>query len=332
MKKFPRILICIGTRPEAIKLLSIIKNIPNIKTLFTGQHTTLVDSFGIKFDYRLKIDGTNKNRLNDITCSILKYNDIFNKFDYVIIQGDTSSVMSIALTCFHNKVKIIHLEAGLRTNNKYDPWPEELNRQVVSRIADIHLCPTKNNKNNLLKENIFKNIFVVGNTGLDNINKEGCIYGNKVLITMHRRENHENLHLWFSTLSKIAKKYSDLEFIFPLHPNPKVQKHKHLLKNISVIKPVSHEECIALVKECRLIISDSGGLAEESSYLNKKIIICRDSTERQECLNIHGFLCTSPNKLEKIFNDIYNDYEIDAPCLFGDGRSWIRIKKILENL
>jgi len=330
MKKFPKILICIGCRPAEIKVRSLVAHLPNVKTLFTGQQSDLVKD--TNFDYKLKIDGINENRLNDIVCSILKHNNILKGFDYVLCQGDTCTTFSICLSAFHNKVKVIHLEAGLRTHDIQSPFPEEGYRCMISRLATINLSPTKKNMQNLLREKVPGKCYVVGNTGLDNINKEGCVYGNKVLITMHRRENHNLMHLWFTVLSNIAKKYSDLEFIIPLHPNPNIQKHKHLLKNINVIDPITHEDCIKLMKECRFIISDSGGIIEESSFLNKKMIVCRTSTERPESLGVHSFLCPSPNQLEKMVDEVYDDYEVNAKCPFGQGNSWKLIKKILENL
>ena len=194
-----KILICFGTRPEYIKVKSLIENLPNVKTCFTGQHKDLLK--GINVDYELSMDkDLSKNRLNNIFSNIFRHNDIFDDIDYVIVQGDTSSACAIALSSFNHEKKIIHLEAGLRSENLKDPYPEEMNRQVISRLADIHLCPTEFNKENLIKENVSGEIHVVGNTGLDNISKEGCEYNNKVLITMHRRDNHHNMNKWFEDL------------------------------------------------------------------------------------------------------------------------------------
>lgn len=337
-KKSLLILICFGTRPEYIKVKSLIENIPNVKTLFTGQHENLIKN--INFDHKLCIKKTSirGNRLNDIINSILCYDNIFNDIEYVIVQGDTSSAMAIALSAYNNGKKIIHLEAGLRTNNIYNPYPEELNRQIISRIASIHLCPTEQNRDNLLKENVFGDIYVTGNTGLDNIDKKGCSYGNKVLITMHRRDNHNIMDKWFNEISKIASKYTDLEFIIPLHPNPNVQKHKHLLKGIKIIQPLEHKELIDLLKECKFIISDSGGLQEEASFLNKKIIVCRKTCERPETLeqnyinnqnNNHSILCSEPKKLGNIVNNVNINYKINKSCPYGDGNAFKKIKKIL---
>ncbi len=324
-----KILICFGTRPEYIKVKSLIENLPNIKTCFTGQHEDLLKN--IKVDYKLSMNKElSENRLNNIFSNIF-YFDIFNDidFDYVMVQGDTSTACAIALSAFNHGKKVIHLEAGLRSCNLKDPFPEEMNRQVISRLADIHLCPTEFNKENLLKENVSGEIYVVGNTGLDNISKEGCEYNNQVLITMHRRDNHYNMDKWFEELEKVANKYSDIEFIIPLHPNPNVKKHKHIFKKVKVVEPMNHNDLIKYVKKCKFVISDSGGLQEECSYLNKKIIVCRKSTERPESIGTHSFMCGEPELLEHLVDKINENYEVDKDCPYGNGKSWESIIKIL---
>lgn len=321
-----KILICFGTRPEYIKVKSLIDNLQNIKTCFTGQHNTLLNNINV--DYQLLIDDSIcDNRLNNIFINILKHSYIYENIDYVLVQGDTTTACAIALSAFHHNKKIIHLEAGLRSNNKNDPYPEEINRQIISKLADIHLCPTEYNKVNLLKENIRENIYVVGNTGLDNIDKSNCEYNNQVLITLHRRDNHEIMDKWFNEIEKIANKYDDIEFLIPLHPNPNVQKHKNIFKKVKVIDPMNHNEIIEYIKKCKYIISDSGGLQEECSYLNKKIIVCRKTTERPETIGINSILCDNPNKLQNLVEIINDNYKINEKCPYGDGDSW---KKIIE--
>ena len=324
------ILICFGTRPEYIKVKSLIENILDVKTCFTGQHKDLLQN--IVVDHKLTMNKElSENRLNNIFLNILSYN-IFDDIEYVLVQGDTSTACAVALSAFNHGKKIIHLEAGLRSGNLKDPYPEEINRQVISRLADIHLCPTEFNKENLLKENVSGDIYVVGNTGLDNISKEGCEYNNQVLITMHRRDNHHNMDKWFEELEKIANKYSDIEFMIPLHPNPNVQKHKHIFKKIKVVKPMTHNELIGYVKNCKFVISDSGGLQEECSYLNKKIIVCRKTTERPESIGIHSFMCNEPELLEGLVDKINENYEVDTECPYGNGKSWVKIIKAFENI
>lgn len=202
---------------------------------------------------------------------------------------------------------------------------------MISRITDIHLCPTEYNKQNLINEHVSGKIYVVGNTGLDNIDNSDCSYDNKVLITLHRRENHDIMNIWFKELEKLACIYKDVEFTIPIHSNPEIIKHKNIFKSVNVIKPLTHEEIIKYIKKCKLIISDSGGLQEECSYLNKKIIICRKNTERTETLGTNGILCYCPSMLQDIFSKVYLDYYINQDSPYKNGKSWIKIKEIIES-
>jgi UDP-N-acetylglucosamine 2-epimerase (non-hydrolysing) len=322
------LLICFGTRPEYIKVKSLINNLSNIKICFTGQHKDLLKD--IKVDYNLSMEeNISENRLNNIFANIFKYSYIFTDIEYVLVQGDTSTACAIAISAFNHGKKIIHLEAGLRSDNLKDPYPEEMNRQVISRLADIHLCPTEFNKKNLLKENVNGQIYVVGNTGLDNINKNDCSYDNKILITLHRRDNHDIINKWFEKLEEIANKYINIEFTIPIHPNPNIQKHKNIFKTVKVVNPLNHDELIEYIKKCKFVISDSGGLQEECSYLNKKIIVCRKTTERPESIGLHSFMCDTPSKLENLVDDIMFNYKVNSECPYGDGNSWKKINKIL---
>ena len=175
------------------------------------------------------------------------------------------------------------------------------------------------------------NVFVVGNTVLDNLlpYKNDCEYTNKVLITMHRRENHNNLNMWFNELNSIASENKHLEFILPLHPNPNVQKHKHLLTNINVVEPMSHKELIKLLVKCRIVITDSGGLQEECSFFNKKCLVCRETTERPEAVGVSSFIVSSPEKLKIIFNQHILDYMLNCKSPYGDGYASKKIASIL---
>jgi UDP-N-acetylglucosamine 2-epimerase (non-hydrolysing) len=325
------IIISYGTRPEYIKVKSLIDNlypVLHVKTLFTGQHTDLLsDAFA---NYHIDIANHSGNRLNDIITSILSANYIFSNIDYVLVQGDTTSALAVALSAFNHNIKVIHLEAGLRTYDTSDPYPEELNRQMISRIASVNLCPTNNNALNLIKEKVSGDVHVTGNTGLDNIDRSGITYQNKVLITLHRRDNHALMAEWFTELERLANMHPDTEFIIPIHPNPNVTKHKSIFKKVKVIDPIPHSDILNIIKECKFMISDSGGLQEEGSFLRKKIIICRKTTERPEVLEHYGELCTHPSQLEKIYNKFNNDYIVDKPCPFGDGNAWVKIKKIMK--
>jgi len=327
------ILISYGTRPEYIKVKSLIMNLNNVKTLFTGQHTTLIGEHSRT--YSIEITSMCENRLNDIICSILKHSYVFKDINYVLVQGDTTSALAVALSAFNHGVKVIHLEAGLRTHDINDPYPEEMNRQLISRIATINLCPTENNKQNLINEQSRGQIFVTGNTGLDNIDPSGCTYENIVIITMHRRDNIDLMHEWFTEINNIAGIYKDLKFVFPIHPSPAVRKHKHLLTNVDVIEPITHGEMIGLLKRCKFVISDSGSLGcEENAFLHKKAIVPRKKTERPETLGTTSFLCEKPSMLLPLVEKINNDYIVDSSivCPYGSGNSWKTIKEIFTKL
>ncbi len=178
---------------------------------------------------------------------------------------------------------------------------------------------------------------MVGNTGLDSLVewKSKCEYTNKVLITLHRRENHDIIDKWFSEINKLAKNNTDLEFILPLHPNPNVQKWKHLLTNVNVIDPLPHNELLELLVKSKLVISDSGGLQEECSFFNKKIVVCRETTERMESVNYTSFMCNSPDNLKYSFNFVNDKYYnkdvqgVTPKCPFGDGNAAEKILKVL---
>jgi UDP-N-acetylglucosamine 2-epimerase len=230
-------------------------------------------------------------------------------------------------------VKVIHLEAGLRTYDNNNPYPEEANRRMISAIADIHLCPTEHAKLNLISENITKNVFVVGNTVIDNLlpYKNKCEYTNKILVTMHRRENHHWIDKWFKKINELAEEYPQYEFTLPIHPNPMVQEYKHLLTKVNVINPLPYEEMLKLLVKTRLVITDSGGLQEECSFFNKKCLTCRIVTERPEAIGQSTFMVESPSVLKKIFDEHVDNYEIDYISPFGDGKSVKKIMNILKD-
>ena len=147
---------------------------------------------------------------------------------------------------------------------------------------------------------------------------------------MHRRENHYQMDQWFTEVNNLAKDNPNLEFILPIHPNPNVQKHRHLLTDINVVEPLSHPELLDILVKCKLVISDSGGLQEEGSFFNKKVIVCRETTERPEAIDTgHLYLCPSPNNLASKFGSIKDSHYIDANCPYGDGQSSIKIKSII---
>jgi UDP-N-acetylglucosamine 2-epimerase len=342
------ILLAYGTRPEWIKLKPIIeelkKNNCQHAILFTGQQVN-IGQFEYDWFFEIK-DGA--NRLDSIVGSIMnqawevfhnfcKYNTVTGKFvdAYVMIQGDTTSALAVALSAFHHGVKVIHLEAGLRTYDKENPYPEEINRKIISEIADIHLCPTTGNANNLYNEHIdINSVHVVGNTVIDNLlpYKDKCEYQNKILVTLHRRENLHWIDQWFTELERMAMYYPEYKFILPMHPNPNIQKHKDILKHVNVINSLSYEEMLELLVKCRLVITDSGGLQEESCFFNKKCLTCRIVTERPEAIGLSTFMVERPDLLMKRFEQHINDYKIDVECPFGDGHSAEKIIEILNGL
>jgi UDP-N-acetylglucosamine 2-epimerase len=350
------ILIVYGTRPEWIKIRPLISQfkLENKKyvSLFIGQHSTMPF---IEITNSLDIvEMKNVDRLSSINLQILeKFSEHLvgiehienEKITHILIQGDTTSALSVAMAAYYNKRKIIHLEAGLRTYDHSNPYPEEANRQLISRIADIHFCPTIDNLKNLENEKVGGKKYVVGNTGLDNllsIQKEIELeysmsnitqYNKEILVTLHRRENHELISEWFTTINNLAKKYSNYKFILPIHPNPNVQKHKDILTNVNIqiLEPLRHEKLIEYLLNSELIISDSGGLQEESSFFGKKMIVCRKTTERPEALGKTSFLCPTPNDLENLVDIHLNEYIANSSeCPFGDGHASEKIVKILQ--
>lgn len=324
-----KVLICFGTRPEWLKVKPIIKKLDNCQLLFTGQHKDLLE--GIKVDYRIEI-GDKTNRLDQIISDcLLQFPE--GNFDTVMVHGDTVSALACALAAFSRKKKIIHLEAGLRSHDLTQPYPEEGYRQMISRIADINLAPTSLSADNLKRENVSGKIYTVGNSVLDNLIKYKSLarYDNKVLVTLHRWENHSQMDLWFKAVNNLAKKYKDLEFIIPLHHNPNVQKHKELLTHLKVVPALPHKELIEIMSQSRLIITDSGGLQEEGTFFNKKIIVCRDVTERPEGIQTgHIHLCKDPSLLENLFLSLYNNYSINTDCPYGKGNTSILVNDILN--
>ena len=297
-------LICFGTRPELIKLIPLIKKFKEknieFKTLFSGQHENLIKDFYKYIDepnYIFQNIMEHGQSLNQLSSKILlQSNQLFidNKFSHVVVQGDTTTAYSLTLSAFHFQIPVIHLEAGLRTNNKYSPFPEEINRRLISQIASIHLCPTQKSIENLYNENIRKNVFLTGNTIVDmydyiqkNTNPDSfvknLIENNKkyYVVTLHRRENRgEKIRKMWEQLNQLSNKY---KFIYISHPS--LPESKEILnKNIILLKPQNYENMIHLVLNSSGIITDSGGLQEEAVCAMKKVLVCRDTTERPETI------------------------------------------------
>jgi len=330
------ILISFGTRPEYIKikpLLAAMNGVIDYKLLFTGQHEDLLKHIEGDNVERMSI-GESKNRLDAIVSSILSQerSPSFENVTHVLVQGDTTSAFAVALSGFHRKLRVIHLEAGLRTYDLKNPYPEEFNRQAISRLADLNLCPTEESAKNLKAELAPGEIHVVGNTVLDNLIDIKPQSENRVIVTMHRRENHHIMDRWFRALDNVAKENPELEFILPIHPNPHVYKHKSILRYVNVVEAMEYEKFINLLATSRLIITDSGGLQEESSFFRKKCIVCRKTTERVEGMGVFSTLCESPSELKNAFEWAHRDPTPDPsiPCPYGDGMASKKIVDLLQ--
>ena len=330
MKNNP-ILLCFGTRPEWLKIKPLIKLMDRseYKLVFTGQHPDLLKD--VEVDYKININ-TSDNRLDSIISDCMLQ---FPQGDFrgVLVQGDTGSAFGCALAGFNRQLKIYYLEAGLRSYNLHHPYPEEGYRQMIPRIPDVNFSPTQLSANNLIKEKVSGEIHVVGNSVLDNLKEFGeGTYENFVLVTLHRRENHHWMDEWFTQLNDLAKENPEIEFILPIHPNPNVQKWKHLLTHVNVIEPLEHTQLINTMRKCKLIISDSGGLQEEGSFFNKKVIVCRETTERPEGLHTgHLYLCKTPSNLKELFGKLIENSYICEPCPYGDGNTSEKIIDIFNN-
>lgn len=330
------LLISFGTRPEWIKIKPVVDAIEGkipFKILFTGQHTSLVEEY-LKDTFVVNEIGSGDNRLDSIVCSLLNKDKLFEGVSHVMVHGDTTSAFAVGLAAFHRNIPVIHLEAGLRTFDRQNPYPEEFNRTAISSLASIHLCPTQSAAENVISMvGADSQIFVTGNTVLDNLIGLSPEIENKVLVTMHRRENHKRIKEWFRIINDLAIENSELEFVLPLHPNPNVSKYRFQLKNVTVVDPLSYDECLDFIRTCKVIITDSGGIQEESSFLKKKCIVCRKTSERAEGVGTFAFMCPHPNMLKPAFDGIIQSGEfiVNEDCPYGDGKASERIVKVLNN-
>jgi UDP-N-acetylglucosamine 2-epimerase (non-hydrolysing) len=324
--------IVFGTRPEWIKIKPVVDKINGIipyRLICTGQHSSLIDQSITNYNVEyLTIQSDGKNRLDNIVASTLNNSEhILQGSTSVMVQGDTTSAFAVALAAFHRKVPIIHLEAGLRSWDINNPYPEEFNRIAISNMASLHLCPTIENKFNLASVSGEK--YVVGNTVLDSLVHILPSLEPFVLITLHRRENLSIIDKWFIALENLAMQNTNLTFIFPMHLNPEIQKHRTIFNNVQVIAPLSHAEFIDKLSRCSMVITDSGGIQEESAFLKKKSIVCRQTTERQEGEYLFSQLCHEPDMLQDIFDNTKIEL-LNEPCPYGDGKSSEKILMILR--
>lgn len=334
------LLIAFGTRPEWIKIKPVVDAIQGripYRLLFTGQHADIIDDSIKNYEYsEIKItNDLSPNRLDSVCCSIMSQIDQhLDGVSHVMVQGDTTTVFATALACFHRKIPVVHLEAGLRTWDTDNPYPEEFNRQATGSIADIHLCPTLDAAHNLIKEHRKPyRTYVVGNTVLDNLAGQKSEGEDTILVTLHRRENHDDIMEWFTEINSLASKNKEYKWILPIHPNPNVIKHKSILKDVEVCDPLSHDELISVLKRCKVVITDSGGIQEESAFFRKPCIVCRKTTEREEGIGDFSWLCKSPDELENLFEE-KKEYKINEllECPYGDGEASKKILKILKDV
>jgi UDP-N-acetylglucosamine 2-epimerase (non-hydrolysing) len=330
MKSNP-ILLCFGTRPEWLKIKPLIKLMDRseYKLLFTGQHVDLLKD--VEVDYQINMS-TTYNRLDSIISDCM-FQFPEGDFRGVLVQGDTGSAFGCALAAFNRQIRIYYLEAGLRSGDLKHPYPEEGYRQMIARIADVNFTPTELSAQNLKDEKVHGEIYVVGNSVLDNLVGFGeATMENIILITLHRRENHHWMDKWFEEIEKLATEYPHYTFVLPIHPNPNVKKHRGILKNVMVVEPLEHTHLINTLKKSNLIISDSGGLQEEGSFFNKKVIVCRKTTERPEGIGTgHLHLCYEPKELGELFGKLIENPYISEPCPYGDGYTSEKVLNILKD-
>lgn len=364
------IIFIFGTRPEIIKLAPVIlemKKYPqdyNVIICNTEQQKELSNQtlayFGLKADINLDCMRENQS-LSSVQARILTSLDkVFceNKIDATIVQGDTMTVLCGALTSFYHKIPVFHVEAGLRSYDIYEPFPEEVMRQMTSRVAQLHFAPTEVNKNALLKEDISAGkIHVVGNTVIDALfclsdevieqskkffeEKNIPIDDKLVLITAHRRENHgERIDRIIEAIKYLAEKYSDHTFVIPVHPNPNVKNkiHERLghFSNIHLLTPLDYPYLVYLMKHAKLILTDSGGIQEEAPSFACPTLVMRYETERKEGIEagVSKLVGADYDKIleesEKILSSTKDNTRLKAQNPYGDGTSSRKIEHIIR--
>jgi UDP-N-acetylglucosamine 2-epimerase (non-hydrolysing) len=325
------IAVVLGTRPEAIKMIPVInelRKIDSVKTvtISTGQHREMLmpilDKFRIGIDCEMDLMTPDQSLYGLSAAAIKSFEKVLSNCrpSLVLVQGDTTTAFLGALCAFYGKIPVGHVEAGLRTNNKYSPFPEEINRRLITQIADLNFAPTESNRQNLLNEGVKpQSIFVTGNTGIDmlllaleikntfefsNIDLTGK---RLVLVTTHRRESFgkamENI---FRALCDLAEKYPDIIIVYPLHLNPNVLAPAHKIldnvKNIHLTQPVDYFDFVNLMKRACLILTDSGGIQEEAPMLGTPVLVLRNETERTEAVSL-GNACIAGTSREKIVGE-----------------------------
>jgi len=364
-----KVLVVIGTRPEAIKMVSLIKTLEadlSVKVCVTGQHREMLDQvlgiFDIVPDYDLSIMRPGQD-LFDITTKVIlgiKQVLLLESPDLVLVHGDTTTGMAAAIAAFYLKIKVGHIEAGLRTNNLLSPFPEEFNRQIIGKIATCHFAPTHQAQNNLLSEGVKeKNIVITGNTVIDTLllaveKSKKTPFGRDllkvldfltegkakmVLITGHRRENFgKGLQEICRAIENLAHLHPQVKFVYPVHLNPNVQEPVYRIlsdiDNVYLIKPQSYLSFVKLLNYSCLVLTDSGGIQEEAPSLGKPVLVMRDTTERPEAIEakVAKLVGTDFDSIVKEVNLLLTDHEVYqnmsvAVNPYGDGNACKRILK-----
>ncbi len=362
-----RVMSVFGTRPEAIKMCPLVRELEKRKEIesivcVTGQHRQMLDQvldiFQVKPDYDLKLM-KDRQTLTTITTEVLLHLETLLqeiKPDMIFVHGDTTTSSSAALAAFYQQIPVGHVEAGLRTYDRYSPFPEEMNRKMISQIAELYFAPTENNKKNLNKENIYEGIYVTGNTVIDAFPytvKKDYIFKEErikkidfhkkrlVLLTAHRRENlGKPLENICYAIKHLVEENRDIQVVYPVHLNPAVRNTVYkILGNVErvyLIEPIDVEDMHNLMSQSFLIMTDSGGLQEEGPHFGIPVVVLRTETERPEAVEA-GTVIVSGTKEEEIFeiaNTLLNDtqaYEKMAHAInpYGDGHASERIVKAL---
>jgi len=369
-----KILIIFGTRPEAIKMAPLIKEFQkksqfNVKVCVTAQHREMLDQvlnfFEITPDYDLDLMKPNQNLFTLTADIILGLKPILEEYqpDYVFVHGDTTTCMAASLASFYARIKVCHVEAGLRTFNKNSPFPEEVNRQITGRIADYHFSPTVQSKNNLILENVpDESIIITGNTVIDAL-LDSAIRVNTIdnseidylktvlddsklliLVTGHRRENHGQGFINIcEALKEIALANKNVQIIYPVHLNPNVKEPVHnilgKIDSIHLINPLAYPSFVWLMNKSYLIITDSGGVQEEAPSLGKPVLVIRDTTERPEAVDVGTVILvgTDKNKIVNECNDLLVNTDRFQKMIalhnpYGDGKACQRIVEYIISL
>jgi UDP-N-acetylglucosamine 2-epimerase (non-hydrolysing) len=365
-----KIMTVMGTRPEAIKMAPVIKSLMNypeeVKPVVcvTAQHREMLDQalkiFGIVPDYDLNLMNPNQS-LSLLTAKALTALDEVigvEKPDWVLVQGDTTTAMVASLVAYYHHIKLGHVEAGLRTNDKFQPFPEEINRRIADLLADAYFAPTQNSRMNLLNEGIPpESIVVTGNTVIDALMMISQRIASRpmdshistsikdkllILVTIHRRESFgKPLEDICKALAKIAFSYQDkIHIVYPVHLNPNVRKTAYEIlsgiPNISLIDPVDYEELVGLMSRAYLIMTDSGGIQEEAPSLHKPVLVLRDTTERPEAIEAGAAILVGTDA-ERIYSETVRLIEdpksyyhmSNASNPYGDGQAAQRIVQFL---